>query len=82
MKATALCRTCRAPIWWGVTLKDRSMPFNPEPTEDGEWVIDGKTDNGAPRVRRHEPLTDPEDTKRYTPHWATCPDADEHRGGH
>lgn len=73
------CKSCRAAIWWAVTIHDKSTPMDADPSEDGCWVVDGTTENGAPRVRLSEPLTDPPKTSRFKSHWATCPNADQHR---
>lgn len=77
MKHSA-CRSCHRPIFWAVTIHDRSMPMDPDHYDDGDWVIDGEAENGAPKIRHVEPLTDG-DATRYQPHWATCPNADQHR---
>lgn len=70
--------SCKAPIWWAVSIHGKSTPMEPEPTDDGVWVVDGQTENGAPKVRHVEPLTDG-DAPRFKSHWATCPNADQHR---
>lgn len=62
-----------------MTIHDKRMPLEPEPSDAGRWVVDGQTENGAPRVRLHEPLTDPPGIDRFLPHWATCPHAERHR---
>ncbi|MGH1344366.1 MAG: hypothetical protein ACRBN8_22595 [Nannocystales bacterium] len=77
--ALVSCKSCHAPVWWAVTIHDKSTPMGADPSQDGCWVIDGQTENGAPRVRLSEPLTDPADTPRFQTHWATCPNADQHR---
>jgi hypothetical protein len=33
------CRSCQAPIWFGLTEKGRRMPLDPAPVEDGNVVI-------------------------------------------
>lgn len=75
---TKPCKTCQSVIWWAVTVHGKAMPMDAGAKVGGEWVICGKTDRGAPMIRRLEPLLDA-GKERYRPHWATCPDADDHR---
>ena len=77
MKYSA-CKSCRARIWWAVSIKGKSMPMDPDPSADAAWVIEGQTENGAPKIRQVDPLLDGA-APRFTPHWATCPNADQHR---
>lgn len=69
----ARCRTCEAPIIWATTKSGVSMPLDEQPTPKGNMVIvAGKTWHANEADRRlHRSL--------YTSHFATCPDADEHR---
>ncbi len=62
-----------------MTLDNKSMPMNADPSSEGVWVVDGETALKAPRVRKLSPLLDPADINRFQPHWATCPNADKHR---
>ena len=65
----ARCSTCSAPVIWARTLKGSRNIFDAEPVDDGEWsIIDGI----AIHARRDGMPT-------YRPHWATCPQADQHR---
>ena len=77
-KRITRCKSCHRQIFWAVTIHGKSTPMDPEHRCDGGWVIEGETDQGAPRVRAFEPITDG-DAPRFTPHWATCPNADQHR---
>jgi hypothetical protein len=71
------CKSCGATIRWAVTTNDRSMPLDPEPVPDGNLEIIG-TRQGLPLVRVAEAqLFD--DGPRYLSHFATCPQAPEHR---
>jgi hypothetical protein len=77
---TATCRSCAAPILWAVTADRRSMPVNLEPDPDGNldllWVSPGM----QPRVLVVDPAQPTlDDGPRYTSHFATCPNADQHR---
>lgn len=68
------CSTCGAPITWARTEKgDKSIPLDPAPAANGNLVL------GDGGVRAHLPLFDPPDIPRYVSHFATCPDADQHR---
>jgi len=65
----AACRSCEREIIWATTAAGKAMPLDASPTEAGTWVVvrgqaRRATDEDA---RLHRP--------RYTPHWATCPDA-------
>lgn len=62
------CKSCHATVIWGRTAKGKKIPLNLPATPDGTFIFDdgearapGLFDAGKPR---------------YTPHWATCPDAD------
>ncbi len=81
------CRSCRAPIWWGLTAKGRRMPLDLAPTEDGNVVIERVdaligigADDPLPRVRvlRKDDVVG-RDTPRYVAHWATCSNPERHR---
>lgn len=74
------CKSCRAPIFWALTAQEKRMPMDTAPGERGDWVIGGwNEETRAPIVRRRDPLLDGCQLLRFTPHWATCPDADKHR---
>jgi hypothetical protein len=70
------CTSCSAPILWAVTINDKFMPVDAEPSPDGnvELIEEG-------RIRRAivhtQPLLAP--ISLHKPHWATCPNASEHR---
>jgi len=66
---SATCRTCGAPIRWAVTAAGRRMPLDTKPVT--LFVLVGSTDEqGNQRV----------DTRTgYVSHFATCPQAAEHR---
>jgi hypothetical protein len=88
------CRSCEAPIWFGLTAKGKRMPLDPAPVEDGNVVMDrleqvmdqlAGADESGPgqalphiRVLSKGELPDP-DVARYVSHFATCPKADRHR---
>lgn len=82
---SAECRSCHAPIVWALTEAGKPMPFDAEPSRDGNYVLlDDTDDEGRPiRRSRYSPsqptmgLFDPRD--HFMPHWATCPRAAQHR---
>jgi len=71
----SLCRSCGAQIaWFKSVLTDKAMPVDVEPVADGNVVIR----NGKAHVlRANTPVQD--DELRYVNHFATCPNAAEHR---
>ena len=83
------CRSCDAPILWVVTQAGRSMPLDPDPVEGGNVEMTGRygeTRQGTvvPLVVVHAggeqlALDGVPTAPRYVSHFATCPNADEHR---
>jgi hypothetical protein len=73
------CRSCGEPILWCVTDKNRkAIPIDPEPDPGGNVIKLRREANGDKIVhimRRDENAAQP----RYNAHWATCPNADQHR---
>jgi hypothetical protein len=88
------CRSCGAPIWFGLTAKGRKMPMDPTPVEDGNVVMDrleqvmdqiaGAGPDGPGQALPHVRVlakgeaVDP-DVPRYVSHFATCPASERHR---
>lgn len=73
------CRTCRARIVWATLPSGRRMPVDSDPSPVGQIRLDGtlgvvlgEADATAARLAG-EPL--------FISHFATCPDASEHRRG-
>lgn len=65
------CRSCGAPIVWAVTAAGKRMPLDAEPVYAiGSGVVSLNGDEVAV-VERPRPL--------YVSHFATCPNADQHR---
>lgn len=65
------CRSCGAPLIWGVTAQGKRMPVDAMPQ---------KRITLEPARPGHEdlpPLAEVVDT--YVSHFATCPNADQHR---
>jgi hypothetical protein len=94
MSIDAECRSCGAPIRWAVSqASGKRIPLDVEPVDDGNIVETGRTHtSGAPMVRylkkSDRPIfpslalvvggEQPVDA-RYVTHFATCPNADQHR---
>jgi hypothetical protein len=66
------CRSCGAEIRWAHTEKSGKLaPFDAEPVADGAWIIE----HGE---ARHAGMLEV-DAPKFTSHFATCPNADDHR---
>lgn len=80
----ATCRTCEAPIVWALTAKGKDIPVDEKPVDDGNLVLVDdtiETDRGPQKVKRArspDALLEA-GLPRYKSHFATCPDAEEHR---
>jgi hypothetical protein len=70
------CRSCEAPMRWVVTGRGRRMPVDFDPHEDGNVVVDA---NGRAEVYRETPMTIDSGSTVHFSHFATCPNAGEHR---
>ena len=66
----ATCRTCGAAVTWVLTASGKRMPVDPIPIAGGNIELTGEV---ATYVKPDS------DTKRYVSHFATCPDALDHR---
>lgn len=75
---TSRCRSCRAEVVWCVTAGGKAMPVDVEPVEDGNVVLEDDGDLVATVVPPGQGLLGDE-RPRYVSHFATCPNADEHR---
>jgi hypothetical protein len=80
------CRSCGEPIWWAMTEAAKLMPVDGLPSEDGTLFVfiptdptvhlravhmNAKTPEVADAHREHRP--------RFKSHFATCPNAGQHR---
>ena len=72
------CKSCGAPIFWAKTIKGMPMPIDGEPSPRGNIVI---SEEGVALVYRDPSAVAPRyaDEPRYLSHFATCPNADDHR---
>jgi hypothetical protein len=70
-----VCRTCGAPIIWAVTQNGRRMPLDADPVASprGWFTIEGATASGDDLAVAvpSRPI--------FVSHFATCPQAAEHR---
>lgn len=66
----SLCAGCQQPIWWRYTGAGKLMPLDAQPSPKGTYVIED-----SQRCRPLQPMFDA-GLPTYTPHWATCPDAE------
>lgn len=62
----ANCRSCNAPIMWGKTTNGKAVPLDTKPKN---VYILLNADEGVYSLERG-----------YESHFATCPNADQHRG--
>ena len=78
----ATCRSCGAAIVWIRTLSGRNMPCDAKPIN---YIIKPgaatKLVTPGGDVVSCEVVEDPRDAQGwgYSPHWASCPAADQHR---
>lgn len=73
------CRSCDASIVWADTSSGSRMPVDAEPVPDGNLVLTYPSPGRALAL-----VVDPaqlllDDPPRYRSHFATCPNADQHR---
>ena len=76
------CRSCKAPVRWAVTAATgAAIPLDLEPRDDGNMALaEARVPGGAPiAVVIDEAQRARYAGSLYTAHFATCPDADEHR---
>lgn len=67
------CRSCRKRIIWAITGKMRRIPIDPDPTPDGNIVLQDQGKFRPPLATVH--TVRPPDTMLYKSHFATCPAA-------
>lgn len=74
MTSLSTCRSCGALIMWCVTGHGKKMPVDARETATGNLVLEPQPD-GELLARYVEA-----GTGTHTSHFATCPNADQHRG--
>lgn len=82
MRPSGNCKSCGAPVRWAITAATGArMPLDVEAVDDGnlgvvEWQSDGhRLATPIVAVNPTTALT----RFRYTSHFATCPNANDHR---
>ena len=78
------CKSCGAQILWVITAKGKSMPVDAHPTPIGGFILthNKRADRLlATYVKSMPPEEQAElgTRNRWESHWATCPNATEHR---
>lgn len=77
------CKSCEKEILWATTTREKALCLDLEPNDAGVWIVRLQcAEGGGVRVRcfrraQGQPLEPGE--KRRTSHWATCPNAEQHR---
>jgi len=79
------CRSCEAAIVWTITASGKKMPCDVAPSEEGEFFLfrvgnDIESENIKSQSDRCTRAHD-RGQKRHACHFATCPNADQHRKG-
>lgn len=77
------CKSCFAPVVWGMSPKSQPMPFDAEPkptAEGGIYVLE--VVEGRVFARAHEPIFDGGAVDTYRSHFKSCPFAAEHSKKH
>lgn len=73
------CGSCDAQILWVVSESGKAVPLDLAPDPTGRVVIETPDDPREAAVgrvlKKGEETTEP----RFTSHFATCPDAEQHR---
>lgn len=80
----AKCRSCKAPIIWATTANDKKMPLDllpvePERDAGGAVAISGLQVIERQGRCRAATIADVPGADLYRSHFATCPNAGEHR---
>jgi hypothetical protein len=80
------CRSCGAAVVWATMIPSgKANPLDATPTPGGNtfaWVVGDKleAENAARKTERVQRAIE-RNQNRYTSHFATCPNAKEHRRG-
>ena len=70
------CRSCGRPVIWAVTPGGRSIPLDPDPTDDGNLTLDTSSLRAVATPAR---ATTAGYRKLYRSHFTTCPHANQWR---
>jgi hypothetical protein len=71
------CRSCGAPIVWAETVKGRRIPIDAQPAHDGNIRLEDRGQFVPPLA--HVLTGQIENTQRWRSHFASCPNAAQHR---
>ena len=74
---TTPCTSCKKPVIWTVTDKSKRMPVDAQPTADGSVALTVDGANVRARVVEVKFRFGRKDL--HTSHFATCPNAAQHR---
>lgn len=76
------CRSCHAPVTWAETRTGKTMPVDPDPHPAGNVQL-FQHPSGAQMADVLGPLEVAANGDRplHRSHFATCPNADQHRRG-
>lgn len=78
----ATCRSCQAPIVWCSTARKKAMPVDAEPFTGDRFapgLVTITEDETGPLALPATPFERAGGEALYTSHFATCPQADQHR---
>lgn len=76
MRRVSECRSCNAAIIWTTTKKGKKMPIDAEPAGKGPFILEPpEEDPIAVFIGEKDPYTG----ERFTSHFSTCPNAEQHR---
>ncbi len=76
----ARCKSCGAPIWWATTTHGRPIPIDRKPAADGNVTLE-RVPGGELRALVHAGQSAALLTgqMRWRSHFASCPQASQHR---
>ena len=82
----AACSSCGALIVWAVTVKDHPIPIDAKAHPQGNVELEQNPDPREPPTAHMLGKSDrrvghPPPSIRYVSHFATCPNAEQHRKG-
>ncbi len=80
----AKCRSCGADVWWVLWPSGKKMPVDSEPDmrplpKGGSLVLTLRKESRELHVEKFDPTKHDAKRNRYTSHFATCPNSDDHR---
>lgn len=72
------CKSCGAQVFWALTRNGKSTPIDSAARPDGNVVTLWRKADGTVHVERYDRMKHG-DAVRRTSHFATCPNAEQHR---